>query len=385
MAELIVILSVFWIVALLVVWAWRPDLRAWIEAPKAIEETAGPDHADAAFDRARPAKLGLVLLTCGAIGLCIIFGVLALDRSRAAAADRAAPMEATEEYGRRLIAQTPSLIGPDQADPTMRLAGSRIACGSCHLDAGTRPGALSLLQAASRYPKFSGRDGGVRDLQDRINGCMTRSLNGRALARDSTVMLAMVAYIRSLGDLYAAMDARARSAAEPKAFVAPARAADLDAGKTTFIARCARCHGENGAGLRATRDPIDGYAIPPLWGDDSFNDGAGMNRVLTAAPFIKARMPLGEATLTDDEAFDVAAYVDAQPRPRMAGLEKDYPDLTTKPIDSGYGPYADAFPIEQHRFGPFPPIAAHYRAQAKDSKDAKDTKDMKDKPAQATH
>ena len=66
--------------------------------------------------------------------------------------------------------------------------------------------------------------------------------------------------------------------------------------------------------------------FPPLWGPDSFNDGAGMHRVLTAARFIKARMPLGDADLTSDEAFDVAAYMNAQPRPEMANLDRDYPD-----------------------------------------------------------
>jgi thiosulfate dehydrogenase len=103
--------------------------------------------------------------------------------------------------------------------------------------------------------------------------------------------------------------------------------------------------------------------FPPLWGPDSFNDGAGMHRVLTAARFIKARMPLGQADLTDDQAFDVAAYINVQPRPQMANLEKDYPDRTTKPVDNGYGPFADPFPLEQHQLGPFQPIEAFYKAK----------------------
>ena len=90
-----------------------------------------------------------------------------------------------------------------------------------------------------------------------------------------------------------------------------------------------------------------------------------MHRVLTAARFIKARMPLGEPTLTDDEAFDVAAYINAQPRPQMANIEADYPDKTTKPVDNPYGPFADDFPLEQHKYGPFQPIEAHYKALKK--------------------
>src|SRR6185437_7355369 len=104
-----------------------------------------------------------------------------------------------------------------------------------------------------------------------------------------------------------------------------------------------------------------GYVFPPLWGTDSFNDGAGMHRVLTAAKFIKAKMPLGKADLTDDEAFDVAGFINSKPRPQMANLERDYPDRSKKPVDTSYGPYADSFSIGQHQFGPFAPIEAYYR------------------------
>ena len=121
------------------------------------------------------------------------------------------------------------------------------------------------------------------------------------------------------------------------------------------------CHGSDGSGLLATANPIHGYVFPPLWGPDSFNDGAGMHRVLTAARFIKARMPLGRPDLTDDEAFDVAAFINSKPRPEMAHLDQDYPDRSAKPVDNGYGPFADSFPLDQHRFGPFPPIEAYYK------------------------
>jgi thiosulfate dehydrogenase len=74
-------------------------------------------------------------------------------------------------------------------------------------------------------------------------------------------------------------------------------------------------------------------------------------------------MPLGEANLTDDEAFDVAAYLNSHPRPEMTGLEADYPDRTTKPIDSPYPPWADPFPAGQHKYGPFGPIREYYKQQ----------------------
>jgi len=106
---------------------------------------------------------------------------------------------------------------------------------------------------------------------------------------------------------------------------------------------------------------VHGFVFPPLWGPNGFNDGAGMHRALTAAKFVKARMPLGNADLNDDDAFDVAAYLNSQPRPHRGGLERDYPDRAKKPVDTPYGPYADPFPQEQHAFGPFVPIEAFYK------------------------
>jgi len=307
-------------------------------------------------------SLAIAIVVCGLIGAATVGATLAISRAGAEGPSGAAASIATEEYGRRLLTDTSRLMGPDHDDPARRQTGIRMACASCHLGAGTEPGTLSLLQSAGVYPRFSGRDGGVSDLVDRINGCMTRSMNGRALPRDSPEMVAMVAYVTSLGDVYAAMGEGQHAVDEPAAFKTPARAADLQAGERVFGDRCAICHGADGAGLQATPNRADGYVFPPLWGPDSFNNGAGMHRVLTAARFIKAKMPLGQADLTDDQAFDVAAYINSKPRPQMADLDRDYPDRSTKPIDGPYGPYADDFPIEQHRFGPFPPIEQYYRS-----------------------
>jgi len=308
----------------------------------------------------------LVVLACCAIGAVTIAGTLTLARGRMGtigpSAERSnAPLIATEEYGKRLLAQTTELLGPDVADAKMQYSGSRLACGSCHLGTGTEPGTLTLLQATQHYPRFSARSGGMTDIEDRVNECMQRSLNGRALPNDSPEMIAMAAYIRSLGARNAAMGASLRKAKEPPPFKTPNRAANLRAGKQVFEQHCAVCHGADGQGLLATSEKIHGYVFPPLWGPDSFNDGAGMHRVLTASRFIKARMPLGRPDLTDDQAFDVAAFINSQPRPEMTGLEGDYPDKTAKPVDNGYGPFADSFPFEQHRFGPFAPIEAYYK------------------------
>ena len=305
------------------------------------------------------------ILGTGVLGAAVVGASLWQEQPDDAAAD-AVPIEATVDYGRRLLRNTALLIGPSQPDLGLRFSGSHLACASCHLESGTKPGTLSLLQTASRYPRPSGRDGGVRDLRDRINGCMLRSMNGRALPRDSVEMIAIETYINHLGALYDAMGDSSRAPGEQSAFVEPDRAADPDAGRVVYDERCAVCHGANGEGLLATGDPSDGYLFPPLWGPDSYNDGAGMHRVLTAASFIKARMPLGQADLSDDQAFDVAAYInsDANARPAMQDLDRDYPDRSTKPVDSPYGPYADDFPQSQHKYGPFGPIRAWYAARA---------------------
>lgn len=269
--------------------------------------------------------------------------------------------EPSVEYGRRLIRDTAAQMGPGHEDPAMRFSGTSMDCASCHLVTGTKPGTLSLLQTTSAYPRFSGRDGGERDLRDRINGCMTRSMNGRELSRDSIEMLSMEMYINNLNNQYAVMGETQRQLDEPPEFTEPIRAADVEAGRLVYEERCEVCHGSDGEGLAAATDMSEGYLFPPLWGPDSFNNGAGMTRVLTAARFIKARMPLGQPDLSDDQAYDVAAYVNSHERPQRANLEVDYPDLTRKPVDSPYPPYADEFPIEQHRLGPFEPIREYYR------------------------
>jgi len=302
----------------------------------------------------------------GLIGVAVTAGALVGARQSASGTD-AVPAAATVEYGQRLVRETALLLGPDQPDPALQYTGARLDCASCHLDSGVNPGTLSLLQTAERYPRNSGRDGGMRDLRDRINGCMMRSMNGIPLPRDSVEMIAIEAYIDHLGDLYGAMGDSRRAATEQAAFAEPDRAADPVAGSVVYTDRCAVCHGDDGLGLLRTGNPADGYVFPPLWGPDSFNDGAGMHRVLTAARFIKARMPFGQADLTDDEAYDVAAWINSHPRPAMSNLEQDYPNKADKPVDSPYGPYADPFPPEQHKLGPFQPIRDWYAAQPETS------------------
>ena len=143
------------------------------------------------------------------------------------------------------------------------------------------------------------------------------------------------------------------------------RAADPVRGKTIYANACLACHNTDGSGIRRSLPTSDlGYMVPPLWGPDSFNNGAGMARLITAANFVHFNMPHGtdylNPQLTVEQAWDVAAYMISQPRPTKAGLDKDFPDLLTKPVDAPYGPYADGFDQQQHMYGRFGPIRAEH-------------------------
>jgi len=313
------------------------------------------------------------MLACCAIGAITVGATLMVERGslkleRSTGASASAPAYATEEYGKRLLSQTTEYLGPDVPDPKMRYTSSRLNCGSCHLATGNEPGTLTLLLVNVHYPKMAGRTNTNVTIEDRINECMQRSLNGRPLPMNSPEMFAMASYLRQLGARIQAMGASEKKSSEPAAFKTPNRKANFEDGEKVFKERCAACHGSDGLGLMASSNPVHGYVFPPLWGPDSFNNGAGMHRVLTASAFIKARMPLGKPDLTDDETFDVAAFINTKPRPEMANLDVDYPDRTKKPVDTGYGPFADPFPLEQHEFGPFPPIEAYYKQLKKKPK-----------------
>jgi thiosulfate dehydrogenase len=141
------------------------------------------------------------------------------------------------------------------------------------------------------------------------------------------------------------------------------RAADPVRGEAVYKRACLACHGPEGRGIRRSTPGADlGYMIPPLWGPDSSNDGAGMSRLITAANFIHFNMPHGtdylNPQLSAEEAWDVAAYMVSQPRPQKTGLDRDFPDPLQKSVDTPYGPYADSFSTQQHKYGPFAPIRA---------------------------
>lgn len=263
--------------------------------------------------------------------------------------------------GYLILTESSKYIGPNAANSENRFAGNNLSCTNCHLKGGTQAGSASWVGVAARFPQFGGRSNKIGSLEDRINGCMERSMNGRKMDVESPQMKAMIAYMEWLGaDLPTDQE---KYYAGFGSIRLPERAVDLAAGELIYNRECTICHGADGLGMKG---PDLGYLYPPLWGPDSFNNGAGMHRIITAAEFIKSNMPFGMVTkdnpkLTDEEAYDVAGYINSFSRPQKNGTEKDYPDLTLKPVSTSYGPWVDSFSESEHKFGPFQPIIAFYK------------------------
>lgn len=256
------------------------------------------------------------------------------------------------EYGKELIAHTAKYLGPKGS--VMQISNG-MNCQNCHLQAGTAVFGNNYGSVASLYPKFRARSGGVENIQKRVNDCFERSLNGSALDTNSREMKAIVAYINFLGSNVSKGEKAAGSGFKDLAFLD--RAADPIKGKEAYTLKCVSCHQANGAGVLNPEKTE--YTFPPLWGKNSYNDGAGLYRISNFAKYVKYNMPIGAThdnpQLTDEEAWDIAAYVNSQARPHIK-VPKDWPDKSKKPVDHPFGPYADQFSEKQHKYGPFKPI-----------------------------
>jgi thiosulfate dehydrogenase len=211
----------------------------------------------------------------------------------------------TQEYGKRYV-------------------GNALNCTNCHLDAGLNPNSASFVGISVLYPEHRARAGRQMSLADRINECFERSMNGRALPPDSSKLAAIIAYIDWLSQ-----NVPPGSAVPWRGIprITSTRPPDPINGKEVFAKRCVFCHGTDGQGT---------MAAPPVWGPRSYNIGAEMARVGVAASFIKANMPRGWGwSVTDDEAFDAAAYINSQPRPDFPDKAHDWPQ-EGKPADVPY-------------------------------------------------
>lgn len=207
--------------------------------------------------------------------------------------------------GKLIFDQTPRFAGP--------WVGNRLACSDCHLQSGTAAYAAPMIDLSGLFPMFNKRAGHVISLRNRIQECFARSEAGQPLPEDSPQMQALIAYI----DWLSRNGVRGKPYQGRGLIKLPVLQGDRTRGRAIYAAMCAGCHGADGAGV----PPI----LPAVWGDDSYNDGAGMNNPQKMAAFVFRNMPQNApGTLTPQEAYDVSAYIHTMPRPKFNVAYKSY-------------------------------------------------------------
>ncbi len=265
-------------------------------------------------------------------------------------------------YGEELIANTSKYFGPHGSVAQIT---NGMNCQNCHLSAGKKTWGNNYSAVFSTYPKFRDRSGATETIYKRVSDCFERSLNGTAPDSNGKEYQAIFAYIKWLGKDVKKGEKPVGSGIEKLSYLD--RAADPVKGKAVYIAQCQSCHGATGAGQLSLNGVS--FEYPPLWGVNSYNDGAGLFRLSNFAGYIKGNMPFKQVThekplLSTEEAWDVAAFVNSQPRPSK-DLSKDWPDISKKPFDHPFGPYTDGFTEAQHKYGPYKPILAKKQELAK--------------------
>ncbi len=232
-------------------------------------------------------------------------------------------------YGMRLMSETKAMLPHN--------VGDVLNCNSCHLSGGTVAKASPYVGVSALFPSYAPRAGKIIDIQERLNGCFKRSMNGNPLDKNSKEMSAMVAFMDNMkSDVQPGQPIPGRGVGKISDTVIP----DVNNGKQVYKDQCAVCHGDKGEG---TKRADGSFVFPPLWGKESYNIGAGIAKTYTAAAFVKSNMPisntlsfpLGQGGLSDQQAVDVAAYYTHMPRPDFATKDKDWP-MGGKPKDSRY-------------------------------------------------
>src|SRR5690606_23700970 len=182
-------------------------------------------------------------------------------------------------------------------DSLPELVGNSLRCTSCHLDGGVRPDAMPLVGVYARFPQYRGRSATVELMEDRIADCFIRSMNGTAPDRGGRDMRDMIAWFGWISQ-NVPVGASVPGQGMPRI---PPLEPDPAAGERVYAGECVRCHGDDGQGT-----PV----ATPLWGPNSFNIGAGMARIRTMASSLRTNMPYDKpGTLTDQQAYDLAAYI----------------------------------------------------------------------------
>lgn len=253
-------------------------------------------------------------------------------------------------YGRELVKHTAVYLGPKGK---VKHTTNGMNCQNCHLEAGTKFFGNNYSAVAATYPKHRDRSGTIESVEKRVNDCIERSLNGTAIANDSREMRALVAYIKWVGEGVEKDSTPLGAGMWPINYLE--RAADSAKGKAVYQKNCERCHGPDAKGELAANGLE--WKYPPLGGENSFNTGAGLLRLSRMAGYVKMNMPndlatIDEPVLTDEEAWDVCAYIVSLPRPSK-DISKDWPDISKKPVDHPFGPFTDSFSEVQHKYGPF--------------------------------
>lgn len=192
--------------------------------------------------------------------------------------------------------------------------GNKLSCNDCHTQSGTAAHSAPMIDMANIFPMYNKRAGRVISIQDRFEECFVRSENGQPLPKDGAEMKALTAYVDWLSK-----DGERGKAYSGRGFVKLPKgmSGDPASGKAIYVSQCAACHGTDGAGV----PPV----LPPVWGPDSYNDGAGMNNPKKMAAFLVHNMPQNHpGTLTNQDAFDVAAFIHSMPRPKFNQTYKNY-------------------------------------------------------------
>ncbi|MCE1242426.1 c-type cytochrome [Oryzomicrobium sp.] len=189
--------------------------------------------------------------------------------------------------------------------------GNEMNCVNCHIDRGRKANSAPLWAAYPMYPAYRKKNNKVNTFVERMQGCFQFSMNGKPPAADSEVLTALTAYaywMSTNAPIGKALPGRGFDEPPP-----PKGGYDIGRGKVVYEKQCAICHGDNGEGKKVGVTSV----FPPLWGKDSYNWGAGMHRINTAAGFIQHNMPLGRGeTLSDQDAWDVAAFINSHERPQ---------------------------------------------------------------------
>jgi thiosulfate dehydrogenase len=223
--------------------------------------------------------------------------------------------------------------------------GNDLKCSNCHLGEGRVANSAPMWGAYVAYPQYRAKNGHVNTFAERLQGCFKFSENGKAPPLGDPVLVALESYA-----YFMAKGAPVGTKMAGQGFLKlekPPLKPDYARGQDVYTANCAMCHGFDGAGQAARGETV----FPPLWGPRSYNWGAGMSQTNNAADFIKANMPLGKGgSLTDQQAWDVATFIDSQPRPQDPRFTGDIAETRKKFHDeptSMYGEVANGVLLGQ--------------------------------------